>query len=168
MVHLYCGNGKGKTTAGFGLLLRQLGYGNQVGVVQFLKDGNSGEMQALKTCSKVWQRACEMPQTFFFQMDEKEQTALKQQVQALFEEASAQLSQCSCMLFDEIIDAQNLGLLTVEQITAMIRRHPNTEIILTGRNPHPDIVKLADYDTEFKERKHPFQKGIPARKGVEY
>ena len=168
MVHIYCGNGKGKTTAGFGLLLRQLGYGNPVGIVQFLKDGNSGEMQALKGCAKVWQKACVMPQTFYFQMKEEEQAALKQQMQSLFEEACRHLDTCSCMLWDEIIDAQNLGLLTVEQIITAIQNHPNTEIILTGRNPHPRLIDIADYYTAFQEVKHPFQKGIPARKGIEY
>ena len=84
MLHIYSGNGKGKTTAGFGLVLRQAGYERRVAVAQFLKDGTSGELRALQALSCVKVRATQMPQGFYFQMQEQEQLATRQGIQELF------------------------------------------------------------------------------------
>ena len=73
MIHIYSGNGKGKTTAGFGLVLRMAGYGKQIGVAQFLKDGTSGELRALRALHGVSLHATDMPKGFYFQMNEADQ-----------------------------------------------------------------------------------------------
>ena len=84
MIHIYSGNGKGKTTAGFGLVLRMAGYGKQIGVAQFLKDGTSGELRALRALHGVSLHATDMPKGFYFQMNEADQKKTGQAVLELF------------------------------------------------------------------------------------
>ena len=173
MLHIYSGNGKGKTTAGFGLVLRQAGYERRVAVAQFLKDGTSGELRALQALSCVKVRATQMPQGFYFQMQEQEQLATRQGIQELFAwvkdraKEKAKLGHLPASL-DEVLDAVQLGLLREEELLHFLQEHWDLEIILTGRNPSQELLDICDYHTEMVEHRHPYQKGIAARKGVEY
>lgn len=111
MLHIYSGNGKGKTTAGFGLVLRQTGYERRVAVAQFLKDGTSGELRALQALSCVKVRATRMPHGFYFQMQEQEQEQLetRQGIQELFAWVKDRAKECTCIFLDEVLDAVQLG-----------------------------------------------------------
>ena len=168
MIHIYSGNGKGKTTAGFGLVLRMAGYGKQIGVAKFLKDGTSGELRALRALHGVSIHATDMPKGFYFQMNEADQKKTGQAVLELFAWVQKHASAWDCIFLDEILDALHLGLLKEEALIFFLQENLEREIILTGRNPSQKLMELCDYHTEMQERKHPYQKGIPARKGVEY
>lgn len=168
MIHIYSGNGKGKTTAGFGLVLRQAGYEKRVAIAQFLKDGTSGELRALEALQCVKLRATQMPQGFYFQMNERDQLKTRQGILALYLWVVDMAQECECLLLDEVLDAVNLGLLKEAELVRFLKANRNLEIILTGRNPSQELLDLCDYHTEMIERKHPYQKGITARKGVEY
>ena len=168
MIHIYHGDGKGKTTAAFGLAIRQLGHQGKVLVVQFLKDGDSGEMLFLQNQEHVTLSYAKMPALFYFQLDKEQQAKVKQQQHQLFVDACVTSRDATCIIFDEILDAISLGMIDEEELYAFLTDHPHQEIVLTGRNPSKQLQEMADYITEMRLEKHPYQKHIPSRKGVEY
>lgn len=168
MLHIYCGNGKGKTTAGIGLLIRQIGYQHPVGIAQFLKNGHSGEILVLQGMENVSVGLTDMPDGFYFQMNDEEKQKVKDVIQSLFRWVNQHINEWDCVLLDEILDALNLGLLEEEDVCFFLEQWKDKEIIMTGRNPSKRLLSLCDYHTEMVEKKHPYQKGISARKGVEY
>lgn len=172
MLHLYHGDGKGKTTAGFGMALRQLSYGKRIAVVQFLKDGNSGEMNFLRQLPHtelIQLYAQPLPKHFFIQMSKEEREQTKQQQQQLWEQAAESMKTADYVLLDELLDAVGSKLIEHDAVVALLRqKKEEIEIVLTGRNPSAALLELADYVTEMNAVKHPFQKGIAAREGVEY
>ena len=157
LIHLYTGDGKGKTTAAMGLALRALGSGLRVTVVQFLKDGRSGELEPLRRLGATVYTG--RPGTkFVFQMNEAE----KAEVRAL---QNAQLAEA----LDEACAALRLGMVEENLLSrAVLDRPEGREVVLTGRDPALWLMETADYITEMRCERHPYQKGIPARKGVEY
>lgn len=168
MLHIYSGNGKGKTTAGMGLVLRQLGCNHKVLIAQFLKDGKSSEIQALKQFSLVTLCATDMPKVFYFQMNEEQKKQTLNAIVDLFSWTTKHVMNYDCILLDEILDVINLGLLDEEIVCSFLSEWKEKEIVMTGRNPSKRLLALCDYHTEMVEKKHPYQKGIPARIGVEY
>lgn len=169
MIHLYSGNGKGKSTAAFGLALRQLGYGRKILIVQFLKDGASGELKALKQFRDVRIYTREMPEKFYDYMDIQEQEITKGLQQDLWMVVEEQIASYDCIILDEIVDALHMHLLDADQVYEVLKKHcGEVEFVLTGRNPSIALQELSDYYTEFKLHKHPFEKGVSARVGIEY
>ena len=166
LIHLYWGEGKGKTTAAMGLALRALGRGRRVTVVQFLKDGASGELRSLrrlgaavysgKTCGK-----------FFAQMTQEERLETTQQNNDHLQKALE--VPCDLLVLDEACAAWQLDMVDRELLKrAVLERPEGCEVVLTGREPAPWMAEAADYSTEMRCHCHPYQKGIPAREGVEF
>ena len=155
MIHVYHGNGKGKTTAAMGLALRMLAAGRRVVVVQFLKDGESGEARLLAEHFGVPVFAGKASDKFTWSM-----------TSALAELEGAQEG---LLVLDEAFDALSKGLVDealVDRALDMSAR--GVEVALTGRAPSRKIVEKADYITEMRCEKHPYEQGICAREGVEY
>lgn len=168
-IHLYCGNGKGKTTAAMGLVLRQISNQKKVVIAQFLKDGSSSEILFLKKQEHVTYLNEEMPKRFFKQMDSIEKEKLKQQQNQLFHTAVKKAEQANCLILDEIIDAIKYSLIDIDECIHFLQnRNPDLEVILTGRNPDEKIIACSDYYTDFICQKHPYTKGVTARIGIEY
>ena len=166
LVHLYCGNGKGKTTAAMGLALRALGQGMQVVVVQFLKNGTSGELGPLRTLGATVYSG-KPGAKFTFQMTAEEKAQATQENNARLAEALQQ--PCDLLILDEICAARNSGMVDEALAKqAVLERPPHREVVLTGRNPEAWMVEAADYITEMQPRRHPYEQGIPARKGIEF
>lgn len=170
-IHIYCGNGKGKTTAALGLCLRAAGHGKRVLLVQFLKGENSGELESLKALKTV--TVFQNPETvkFSFQMNasEKEEAAAfcKKQLEDAI--ALAENGECDLLILDEIFGALSCGFLPKGRLLSFLQNKPAAlEAVLTGRNPDRDFLSLADYISEIYAVRHPFEKGIPARKGIEW
>lgn len=171
LLHLYHGDGKGKTTAAIGLALRALGCGYRVLIVQFLKDGDSGELAALKTFPNAELWSGKSVKGFTFTMTKEEKSSLAEEMTQRFRAVitSCDKGDCEVVVLDEILDAVNADLLPWEEVYAFFSRRPeHIEFVLTGRNPKPELLELADYITEMKKIKHPYDQGIPARKGVEF
>ena len=168
MIHIYHGDGKGKTTAAFGLVSRQLGYDKNVLIVQFLKDGTSGEIAFFKQFKNVCVMFKKMPKLFYFQLNEEKQAEVALQQHQLFIDMKEHMEAYDCIVLDEILDAIGLGMVTNEEVCSFLDVLEHQEVILTGRNPHGSLQNKADYITEMKVVKHPFQKHIPAREGIEY
>lgn len=166
LVHLYCGNGKGKTTAAMGLALRALGQGMQVVVVQFLKNGTSGELEPLKKLGAAVYSG-QPGAKFTFQMNAEEKAQATKENNARLAEALQQ--PCDLLILDEICAARNSGMVDEALAKqAVLERPQHREVVLTGRNPEAWMAEAADYITEMQPRRHPYEQGIPARKGIEF
>ena len=166
MLHLYWGDGKGKTTAAMGLALRALGRGWRVTVVQFLKDGTSGETEPLRQLgARVL--ACPGPAKFSWEMTPAERDRTRAAQDALLEEALS--LPCDLLVLDEACGALEAGLLDEALLKrAALDRPAGQEVVLTGRAPAPWMEERADYITRMEGVRHPFDGGAPARRGIEY
>ena len=166
LVHLYWGDGKGKTTAAMGLALRALGTGRKVVIVQFLKGGQSGEIPLLRSLgAQIFRGKAGMK--FTFQMSEAE----KAETRALQTEHLRQALACEAdlLVLDEACAAWQTGLVDRELLKqAVLERPAGREVVLTGRQPPEWLLEAADYVTEMHCHRHPFERGIPAREGVEF
>ena len=166
LVHLYCGDGKGKTTAAMGLALRALGQEMRVVVVQFLKNGTSGELEPLKKLGAAVYSG-QPGAKFTFQMNAEEKAQTTKENNARLAEALQQ--PCDLLILDEICAARNSGMVDEALAKqAVLERPQHREVVLTGRNPEAWMVEAADYITEMQPRRHPYEQGIPARKGIEF
>jgi cob(I)alamin adenosyltransferase len=168
-VHLYAGNGKGKTTAALGLALRFAGSGGSVLLIQFLKSSDSSEIAAVRLVAGIDVYNAESPHGFYYTLSESEKTSLRKEIDAEFSKAQAAVSADSCglLILDEVLDAVSLGLITESRLMDLLQS-ARCEVVLTGRNPSSHIVSAANYYTEFVCKKHPYDRGISARRGIEY
>lgn len=167
MLHLYCGNGKGKTTAAMGLALRAAGRGKRVVIAQFLKGADSGERFALAQLPQV--TLLPVPDTvkFSFRMTEEECRAEAQRYQDLLAQIRQAAQDCFLLVLDEACAAVNTGLLPLEDLLSCLDSLA-CEVVLTGRDPVPQLVERADYITSMEAVRHPFEQGISAREGIEF
>lgn len=171
-VQVYTGNGKGKTTAAFGLAIRAVGDGMKVYIVQFLKTSPTGEVEAIKKLGdniKVFR--FEKKRGFFWTLNDEEKTELKKEVQKAYEfvQQVIENEKCDILILDEIMGAITNKLLTETQVLELIEKKPLTmELVLTGRNVPEAIAKKADLITEMKDIKHYMNEGVSARKGIEF
>ena len=166
LVHLYWGKGKGKTTAAFGLAVRALGSGAQVTVVQFLKNGQSSELEPLRRLG-VLVYSGRAGTKFFSQMTEEEKRAIL----ALHNEHLRQALRqpCDLLILDEACAACQYGMVDEKLLQqAVLQRPAGREVVLTGRTPAEWMCEAADYSSEIICHRHPYEKGITARKGVEF
>lgn len=169
-IHIYCGDGKGKSTAAMGLILRAVGSGKKVILTQFLKDGSSSELKVLRQLPQVEVMTCKESFGFFWNMTEEEKARAREAYSQLFREASGKAAREGVFLLvmDEFMAAYNHGLIDREEAYAFLKEKPDAlEVVLTGRDPAPELLELADYVSEIQKRKHPFDQGVPARKGIE-
>ena len=170
-VHLYFGDGKGKTTAAVGLGLRACGRGKKVLLVQFLKDYDSGEIIALENLSDHFRVLKGEPvKKFMRSMTEIEkETTMRLQHQMFVNAVEiSSLEKFDLIIFDELADAVNLGIIDMNEIENFIKtKADNLEVVITGHEPKSDFFELCDYITEIKKIKHPFDKGVCARIGIE-
>jgi len=166
-IHIYTGNGKGKTTAAFGLALRALGAGYRVYVIQFMKGKNSSELKNLKSLPKITIKNFGSNILVSKKGQNKDKVFARQALNWANKIMVA--GRCDVIVLDEIFLAVFFNLIPISEITKLIRNKPaGVELILTGRKANSEIIKLADYVTEMKEIKHPYQIGLAARKGIEY
>ena len=239
LVHIYCGDGKGKTTAALGLALRAAGNGIPVVIARFLKNDGAGEVGILENVPGVYLFHCERQFGFTWTMSEEQKAEAGEYFTGLFERAwemgcktaredvegagkadgcmagenwgsdsvsdgssrrdtgvcdtgasisespvsgapvsgspaSAPLTSPPCeiralLVLDEIMAAVNSGFVANERLLAALDHRPDgLEVVLTGRGPSEELLSRADYVTEMRAVKHPYEKGVGARKGVEY
>lgn len=170
MIHVYHGDGKGKTTAAMGLALRMLAAGRRV-VVQFLKDGESREARLLAGHFGVPVFAGKASDKFTWSMTSEELAATRELHDGNLASALAELegAQEGLLVLDEALDALSKGFVDEALVDlALDMSARGIEVALTGRAPSRKIVDKADYITEMRCEKHPYAQGICARKGVEY
>lgn len=166
LIHLYWGEGKGKTTAAMGLALRALGSGKRVVIVQFLKGSDSGEIPLLRSLGAVVYRG-KAGQKFVHQMSEAEREQSRRIQtenlrQALEHPAELLILDEACAVCQ--LDMVEEGLLR----RAVLQKPAEQELVLTGREPTEWMREAADYSTEMRCHRHPYEQGIGARRGVEF
>jgi len=166
-VHIYTGNGRGKTTAAIGLAIRAAGAGFKVAIIQFLKGMEYSEVKALKTISSIelhqYGRKC-----FIRSAPEKEDIEIAQKGISLAEKL-IKSGKYRLVILDEINVAIYFGLISTARVLNIVKNRPeNVDILLTGRYAPKELIDLADLVTEMVEIKHYYRKGIKGRKGFEY
>jgi len=168
LIHLYYGDGKGKTTAAMGLALRCLGAGLGVCVAQFLKSPGSSEIKALEGFPNFRYVGAEAPCKFVFQMDEAEKRETRENQSRILHSCIGYAPGTALLVLDEVVDAYNLGMIERDELLGFLKNKPeDMEIVMTGHNPPEELKKTADYVSEIKKIKHPFDTGVRARKGIE-
>ena len=167
MLQIYCGEGKGKTTASLGLALRMAGAGMKTAFVQFMKGGETAELKSLELIPKIDVMRCDRNYGFFSTLSENDKRELTDCHNMLLTQAFS--GKYDAIILDELNCAYKYGLLDREKTDRLILDNcPSKEIILTGRDPADIFTEKADYISEIKCLRHPYQKGIQARMGIEY
>ena len=169
-VHVYHGEGKGKTTAAMGLALRALGNDMPVVIVQFLKGRPSGEIRMLEGMANVQVFRGKAGEGFTFDMTPAERAQTLDIHRANLAKAHALTAQAGLLVLDEALGAIETGLLPLEDVLAFLADAPEPlEIVLTGRTLPDALRERADYITEMRAVRHPYTTaGIGARKGIEF
>lgn len=170
LIHVYEGDGKGKTTAAVGLAVRCAGSGRKVLFSQFLKSDTSNELKVLRKTENIEVYTKKNNLGFTFNMTDDEKLKAREfftnhlkDIIHLVNEGKFDL-----LVMDEVIDAYNLDMVSHDILIEFLKNRPqNLEVVMTGRNPKDEITELADYLTHFQKVKHPFDKGLRARVGIE-
>jgi cob(I)alamin adenosyltransferase len=168
LVQVYTGNGKGKTSASFGLALRAVGRGLKVYVIQFIKGGfDYGELYVVDKLPGLTLEA--FGRGKFVSEKKPDMVDIDLARQALAKAQEIMKGEVDVLILDEINVAVNLKLIDVEEVLELMRKKPeHMELVLTGRKAPVEIVQAADLVTEMIEIKHPYNSGFKARKGIEY
>lgn len=181
LVHVVTGDGKGKTTSSLGIALRAIGNNLRVHMIQFLKSGFTGELasakklgfeieqfgvDALKERQKHLQEFADKTGKFVFQPDIKEKDAAMQG----WEHAKKVIKSGAydVVILDEINCILEKGLIPLNEVLEIMKNHGNVELVFTGRDASKELIKAADYVNVVQGIKHPWQKGVVARRGIEY
>jgi len=169
LVQVFTGNGKGKTTAALGAVLRAAGHGLKIYIVFFMKgDYDRGEFKALARFPNV-----EVSRSGFRKFVDPARITPEEKEQAGLALAAARQAITSgdyyLVVLDELNVAISYGLVALEEVIQLIReKPPHVELIITGRQADARLVEMADLVTEMVKVKHPYDRGIKARKGIEY
>lgn len=171
MNHIYMGEGKGKTTAAVGLAVRCAGHGRRVLFSQFLKPATSGELEVLSEMEYMQLLVCPAYGGFTWQMSDED----KQDMRSVYERYLWDIVRVilqgnfRMLIMDEIIGACSAGLVDEDYLWECLEQLPDDlEIVMTGRYPSDRMLEWADYITEMKKVRHPFDQGVEARKGIEF
>jgi cob(I)alamin adenosyltransferase len=170
MIHLYTGDGKGKTTAAAGLALRAAGSGLSVLMVQFLKGSETGELKLLRSCGvRVLRNSRDYG--FVKNMTPQELLMVHAEHMKNFDIVLDEIKKntVDVLILDELMAAYNHRLIDEEPVKQLILQKPEKlELVMTGRSADAFFVEHSDYVTNMELVRHPFSRGIGARKGIEY
>lgn len=171
LIHIYCGNGKGKTTAALGLAMRASGAGMKVHIVQLIKGGNTSELESIERLSNITVARPQKNYGFTRSMSEADKSEItvchNEMLFAAYEKMRG--GEIDMLIIDEFFAGYNNDLVNKNLAEKIVFEKPeNCELVLTGRNPSEKFIAAADYVSEIIAVKHPYEKGIPARKGIEF
>lgn len=172
LIEVYYGTGKGKTTAAIGLGLRAIGHNYKVIMIQFLKNDTTGECQVLKDLEpyfKVFH--FEKRRGFTWQLTEEEKQDLRSETKNALKFASKVMDtgECDVLILDEILNSVELGFVQESDVCELMENKPDDiELVLTGRTLPACLAEKADYISRIEAIRHPMEKGIDARCGIEY
>lgn len=168
LIQVYTGDGKGKTTAALGLALRAAGRNMKVLIVQFMKKWDYGELHSVKLIQNITLETFGTKE--FIHKGKAKNIDYEEAEKAFsFGAEGIQSGDYDMIIFDELNMALYYELLDLKEVVQKIKGKPdNVEVVITGRRAPQEIIEIADLVTEMKEIKHPYQKGVEARKGIEY
>ncbi|MFQ5782338.1 MAG: cob(I)yrinic acid a,c-diamide adenosyltransferase [Nitrosopumilus sp.] len=172
LIIVYTGNGKGKTTAALGIALRAVGYKKKVCMIQFIKGSwHYGEMDSSKRLEPEFELIT-AGRGFVGIIDDKSPKEVHKKIAkeaVKISNEKIQSGKYDIVILDEINYAVNLELISVDDVLDIIKSRPqNMDLILTGNHAKDEVIEAADLVTEMREIKHPFQKGIKAKKGIDF
>lgn len=177
LIQIYTGDGKGKTTAALGLAMRSAGYGHRVLIYQFLKPATLelGERKFLESqcsCNAIELAVLDEDWNMWKSFDDPAHVAkvkerIHEELVRITEFAAA--DDYDVIILDELAFCQSQGLASIDDIKKLVEtKNPTTELIMTGRRATPELIELADLVSEITLIKHPYDKGVTARKGIEF
>lgn len=170
LVQIYYGDGKGKTTAAFGLAFRCAGWGRRVVIAQFLKSSPCGELTAAERFPTLTVLRSKGIHKFTFQMNDEEKAVVARNCRKLFQEGRCPgpAEDARLLVLDEVIDALR-GFLPQEELCAFLdERARGPEVVLTGHSLPEALERRADYITHMVKEKHPYDRGVTARREIEF
>jgi len=171
LVIVYTGEGKGKTTAALGLVLRAAGYKKRVLIIQFGKIWFTGELEGVKKL-KPFVKLIQGGKGFVKFLNDKlplqeHQKAAEETFDILYSETIS--GKWDVVIADEVVGAVAGKMVSLQQVLKLIKDKPkDVDLVLTGHHAHPKIIKAADLATEMVSLKHPFDKGFLAKPGIDY
>jgi len=172
LIHVYTGEGKGKTTAAFGLAMRAAGHGKKVLILQFLKSrvNSSGEINAAKKIANIKVIKFKGQTTPLFdpkvRMPELKKS-VREAIALSIKEIKSDLY--DLVILDEFNALLSNGFATMKDLNSIIKeKTERLDLVFTGRGAPKELIKIADYATEMRMVKHPYSKGIKARRGIEF
>ena len=167
-VHIYTGSGKGKTTTALGLGLRAVGAGLKVHIIQFMKGRRYSEIDAVKNLPNF--KISQYGRDEFVNKEKPEKIDIDLAQKGLaYAKDVIKSGKYDVVILDEINVAVDYKLIPLEEVLNLIKEKPEKlELVLTGRYAHPELIKISDLVTEMLEIKHPYQKGINCRKGIDF
>ena len=171
LLHIYCGDGKGKTTAAFGLAVRAAGAGIRVHIIQLLKGSDSAEISVLRSIPGITLERCDRNYGFVWNMTDEDKVNITECHNALLEKGYSLVrsGNVDMLIIDEFNAAYSHGLLDRAAAEGFLTEKPGSaELVITGRGPAEIFVDSADYVSEIRCVKHPYTKGINARRGIEF
>ena len=175
LIHIYCGDGKGKTSAAIGAAIRAAGRGKRVLLARFMKTEDSGELAALAQVPLITVLPDGEGFGFSWNMTDARRKAASDSYAGKLSMAwelavgESEENAYDMLILDEVIGTCSLGFIREESLLAALRDKPQgLEVILTGRGPSEQLLEMADYVTEMTMVKHPYEHGVGARKGIEY
>ncbi|MDO4478435.1 MAG: cob(I)yrinic acid a,c-diamide adenosyltransferase [Lachnospiraceae bacterium] len=171
LIHIYTGNGKGKSTAAAGLAIRFAGMGGKVVFAQFMKTNKTSEFKVMQEVDNIDFYLPDRSFGFSFKMTEEKKAEAAAYypgyLKAAFDHAVA--AKAGLLVLDEVINADRKGFLDHEALVQLLKDKPeDMEVVMTGRKPAEDLVALSDYVSSIEMVKHPYTEGVPARKGIEF
>lgn len=167
MIHIYCGGGKGKTTAAIGLTVRMAGHGKRIMFVQFMKGSYTGELKMLMEAKNIKVMRCDRQYGFFRSMTDDDKDNIIHCHNANLKYIQWNMENFDMIVLDEVFSAYNHDLLDRELLRDIVDNYKG-ELILTGRDPEEWFTSRADYISEIKKIKHPYDNGVKAREGIEF
>lgn len=171
LIHIYTGDGKGKTTAALGLAIRAAGCGKRVLIVQFFKGRDCGELHSLELIKNISLLRPEACHGFYKYMTDDQRKEIYQEHTQLLSLAleHAHSGTLDMLILDEVMSAYQHDAVDTAMVDALLQSKPAPlELVLTGRDAPPHFIAMADYVTEMHKVKHPYDKGISAREGIEF
>ncbi len=167
-VHVYTGPGKGKTTAALGLGIRAAGAGMKVHMVQFMKGRRYSEIDTIENISNF--TITQHGRDEFVSKEKPDQVDIDLAQKGFkYSKEIVNNGKYDMIILDEINVAIDYNLISLKDVIKLLEGKPEKlELILTGRDAHPELVRYADLVTEMLEIKHPYQQGVPARKGIDF
>lgn len=170
LVQIYTGNGKGKTTAAFGLAVRAVGHGFRVYIIQFMKGGDGyGELEGIKRLSPECRLEHFGGPGWVHKGEYKEENVQEANKALLRAEEILVSGEWDIVILDEILNAVWFELIPENRVLELLKQKPpQVELVLTGRNASSALIEKADLVTEMVAGKHPYEKGITSRKGIEF
>jgi cob(I)alamin adenosyltransferase len=167
-IHVYTGPGKGKTTAALGLGLRAAGAGLKVHILQFMKGRRYSELDAIENLENF--TFSQHGRDEFVSKENPEQIDIDLALEGFARAKDIiKSSKYDLVILDELNVAVDFNLIKLDEVIKLIEQKPEKlELVLTGRDAHPEIIMIADLVTEMLEIKHPYQQGVTARKGIDF